>query len=350
MRATRWIMSGVLGAVLVFGAPMGVLAATSDAWITTKAKMSLYSTEGVSGNAINVDTVDGRVTLHGKVKSAEEKAKAEETVRKIDGVREVRNLLQVVSEPRAKAVKRSDAEIQKEVKKALSDDKSLADSSISVQSVNNGVVLLAGKANTLTDHLRAMGDAARIPGVRRVASEVQGPDRLADEEIYRDRPANETAESRGVTGGAKDVYITSAVKLRLLADSRTPALDINVDTTNGDVVLFGIVPSAEAKAAAAEDARKVGGVKQVANELQVVPKAKQEAVKARDEDIERDVKRALEGRPDLKDLSIGVDVKNGVARLSGTVPTQEQRLSAAVAARTAQGVKSVQDDLRVSSR
>ena len=110
------------------------------------------------------------------------------------------------------------------------------------------------------------------------------------------------------------------------------------------------MPSAEAKAAAAENARKVSGVKRVTNELQVVPKAKQEAVKARDEDIERDVKRTFETRPDLKDLSIDVDVKNGVARLSGTVPSQEQRLSAAVAARTTQGVKSVQDDLRVSSR
>jgi len=202
----------------------------------------------------------------------------------------------------------------------------------------------------MTDHLRAMGDAARIPGVRRVASEVQGPDRLADEEIWREGQPTETAKSRGITGGARDAYITSAVKLRLLADSRTPALDINVDTFNGDVFLFGIVPSADAKAAAAENARKVSGVKRVENELQVVPKGKQEAVKARDEDIEREVKKTLEGRPDLKDLSIDVDVKNGVARLSGTVPSQEQRLSAAVAARSAEGVKSVQDDLRVSSR
>ncbi|TMB13350.1 MAG: BON domain-containing protein, partial [Deltaproteobacteria bacterium] len=47
---------------------------------------------------------------------------------------------------------------------------------------------------------------------------------------------------------------------------------------------------------------------------------------------------------------IAVEVKNGVARLSGTVPSQEERLAAAFTARSAVGVKSVEDDLRVSTR
>ena len=55
--------------------------------------------------------------------------------------------------------------------------------------------------------------------------------------------------------------------MSLLTDSRTPALDINVETQAGVVTLFGIVHSQEAKAAAAEDTRKVSGVKRVVNEL-----------------------------------------------------------------------------------
>ena len=78
-------------------------ATTQDAWITTKTKLALLSTEGVSGTAIHVDTVLGRVTLHGKVRSAEEKTKAETITQKIDGVQEVRNLLQIVSAQREKA-------------------------------------------------------------------------------------------------------------------------------------------------------------------------------------------------------------------------------------------------------
>ena len=42
------------------------------------------------------------------------------------------------------------------VEQALARDQALKNSSVSVQSVNEGVVLLAGKANTVSDHLRAI--------------------------------------------------------------------------------------------------------------------------------------------------------------------------------------------------
>jgi osmotically-inducible protein OsmY len=42
-----------------------------------------------------------------------------------------------------------------------------------------------------------------------------------------------------------------------------------------------------------------------------------------------------------------VTVKNGVVRLTGTVPTGMRRLEAAVLARSVQGVRAVEDDLRV---
>ena len=47
----------------------------------------------------------------------------------------------------------------------------------------------------------------------------------------------------------------------------------------------------------------------------------------------------------LKDVDI--EVKNCVARLTGTVPSGAQRLEAAVVARSTTGVCSVQDDLRI---
>ncbi len=350
---TRWSLAVVVAAALT--APAVARADTPDSWITTKAKIALLTSEGVHGTSINVDTVDGRVTLHGKVAAAEEKEKAEKAVRDVSGVKEVRNLLQVVPEERKTAANASDKELKDRAAKALKDDPTLKDSSITVESVNNGVVLLGGKAKTLDDHLRAVEDASSIPGVRRVASEVQSPDKLADDQIRREEHAQGTKDkaksaARSVGDTASDAYITTATKMRLLADSRTPALDVNVDTSRGVVTLFGMVPTREAKAAAEEDARKVSGVKKVANELQVVSPAKQAEVKARDEDVQREVKKAIDSRPELSDASIKVDVKNGVARLSGTVPDENDRLSAAIAARSAPGVRAVEDDLQVSSR
>ena len=340
----RLMMLALLLGVTV--APSSARASASDAWITTKAKMALLTTEGVSGTAIDVDTTDGRVTLGGKVGSADEKAKAEGAVKGIDGVKEVRSLLQVVPPSRADATKHKDADVQRGVEQALARDGALADSSIKVKSVNDGVVLLSGKAATVTDHLRAIQDASRVAGVRRVATEVESPDKLADDEIRRSEPGKPDTK-RSMTDSASDLSITAATKMHLIADSSTPALDINVDTRNGVVTLFGIVPSKASKQAAEADARKVGGVTRVMNELQVVPSSARETVNAHDDVVKRDVEQAMSSRQDLKD--VGVEVKNGVVRLSGTVPTEAHRLDAAIAARATAGVRAVQDDLRVRS-
>src|SRR2546427_304954 len=333
----------VLTAAIGLSAPAAMAVEKPDAWLTTKAKIALLTTKDVSGNAINVDTMDGRVTLQGKVASAEEKAKAESTVREISGVKEIRDLLQVVPERQQKAVKASDADLKKQVEKTLKEDKSLDKSSISVQSVNAGVVVLSGKASSMEAHLRAIEDARSVPGIRQVSSEVRSPDTLADEEIRRDeKMAQGESRTRSAKAAVSDTYVTAATKMRLLADSKTPPLDIKVDTHRGVVTLFGMVPSSQAKAAAEADARKVSGARRVVNELQVVASAKQPEVKARDEDIEREVKKALDTRSGLSDARIKVDVKNGVARLTGTVRAEHDRASAAGGARPAPGVPSVQ--------
>ena len=346
------IMLTVVGALaLAQAAPAS--AAASDAWITAKTKMALLTTEGVHATAVNVDTVDARVTLHGTVPTTDEKTKAGEAAQKIDGVKEVRNLLQVVPAKNEKAAAESDDAVKNRVAKALKADKALEGSSISVQSVNNGVALLGGEAKTMSAHLRAVEDAARVPGVHRVASEIKSPDALADAEIRREetRERAKHAGDRTLGGATNDMWITSATKMHLLADSDTPALDINVDTRDRVVTLFGMVPSAQAKRAAEADARKVSGVKKVVNDLQVVPKAKQETVKASDAEIERSVEQSIDKHPDLEKADVKVEVKNGVVRLTGSVPSEQDRLQAAVAARSTPGVRSVvPDGLRVSAK
>jgi osmotically-inducible protein OsmY len=340
-KTTRWLAAAVAGLCLATVVPQAAGAASSDAWVTAKAKIALMTTEDVHGTAINVDTVDGRVTLHGKVRSEAEKATAGAVVAKIDGAREVRNLLQVVSARATAAINASDDQIKRHVVKAFQADRRLAGSGISVQSVNKGVVLLGGETSSMTTHLRAITTAAGVPGVQRVATEVKGPDTLADAELGQKASphAGRMASSLGDT--ATDMWITSATKLRLLAKSDTPALDINVDTTNGRVTLFGIVPSQKAKRAAGVEASKVSGVKSVSNELQVVASAYQKSVKANDADVKSAVEQALERRQDVTGKDISVQVKDGVARLTGTVPNEEARVTAATVVRATPGVRAV---------
>ena len=66
-----------------------------------------------------------------------------------------------------------------------------------------------------------------------------------------------------------DAAITTAVKTKLLADTTTPGLKIDVDTSNGVVTLNGTVPNAAEKRRAIELARGTSGVKSVKDNLKI---------------------------------------------------------------------------------
>ena len=129
--------------------------------------------EGLSTSDLNVDTVKGIVTLHGKVATEAEKAQAETVARGIDGVGDVKNLLQVVPSAQREVVERSDDAIKKGVDDAFKANRRVNKSGIVVASVNKGVVLLSGKTQSLEAHLEAVEVAHAVKGVRRVATEVE---------------------------------------------------------------------------------------------------------------------------------------------------------------------------------
>ena len=166
------IAGACLAAALSVVLTAGVARAdVKDSWITTKAKIALLTSDGFSVNGANVDTVNGNVTLHGKVTTAADKTRAEETVRQVDGVKSIKNLLQVVPEAAKKAVAANDSEIKDRVQVSLKQDKRLDD--IKVASVNNGLVLLSGKAHGIDEKLVAIENAYMVVGVRRVATEIE---------------------------------------------------------------------------------------------------------------------------------------------------------------------------------
>lgn len=62
-----------------------------DATITAKVKTELLRAEEVGGWQVNVETFKGRVQLSGFVTSNDEKKKAEQLARNVEGVKSVEN-------------------------------------------------------------------------------------------------------------------------------------------------------------------------------------------------------------------------------------------------------------------
>jgi osmotically-inducible protein OsmY len=68
-----------------------------DAWIHTKLVAKLIGDTKTPERNINVDVLDGVVTLRGQVDTAEAKTEAERLAKETDGVKSVKNELKVVA-------------------------------------------------------------------------------------------------------------------------------------------------------------------------------------------------------------------------------------------------------------
>lgn len=135
-------------------------------------------------------------------------------------------------------------------------------------------------------------------------------------------PAPMAAPSAVTAVPRTDAEITAAV-LRDLA--RDPAIDsdeIDVDTTAGVVALDGRVRDLRSAERAAEIAIGIGGVRVVANDLQVVP------VPRTDDEVAQSIETALRHDPTTWSGDLDVEVASGRVTLRGTVASLAVRNAA----------------------
>jgi hyperosmotically inducible protein len=147
-----------------------------------------------------------------------------------------------------------------------------------------------------------------------------------------------------------DSWLTAKTKIALFADARVKGSEINVETTQGLVMIRGKVDSDAAKQAAEGIARGIDGVKSVKNELQVVAPSKREAIDDKDEAITRRVKEQIEKDSNLMKAGIHTQTNAGVVSLSGEVQDLVTRANASWIAWQLPGVKSVKNDLTVKEK
>jgi osmotically-inducible protein OsmY len=348
-------VSMTLGVLAIFLFVVILLTASAhaaqrpDAWITAKVKLALLTAPEIGAMGIDVDTDGGKVTLHGTVASESESGAAEQIARDVAGVTDVRNLLAVVPEPARPALRGADAAVRERVEGALRAAAALRQSSVHVKSVNDGVVVLAGRAESLGAHLAAVEVARSVDGVRGVASEIESPDAVSDADIWRAGKPAATGTSAALSAAAADAWTGADVKTRLFA-SEAPATAVDVDAEDGVVTLFGIVPTEDEKQAAEAAAAGALGVRRVDNALEVVSGNVRGEVERRDRSLERAVSVRFAEHPDLAGQPISVAVRNGVARISGRVARPEDGLLALELGRGTPGIRSVLDDLEVAPR
>jgi len=137
--------------------------------------------------------------------------------------------------------------------------------------VDNGDVILTGKVSNSVDKKLAEELVANIDGVMSVDNRltvVEEKDLSESTEDMQDDLAQSKEESESALTDAK---IATVIKTRLLMDTDITGFDIDVDVENGNVVLTGEVDSDAERQLAIEIAKNASDVKDVEDNLEVVP-------------------------------------------------------------------------------
>jgi hyperosmotically inducible protein len=141
----------------------------TDSWVTSKTKISLFADERVKGTQVTVDTTKGVVHLRGKVDSAEAKSAASDIAQGVEGVKSVKNDLQVVTPAARQAVDANDKDIAKAIETRLSKDSQLKKVDVRTDA---GVVTLTGQVPTIGASAKASEMARGVAGVKSVKNQL----------------------------------------------------------------------------------------------------------------------------------------------------------------------------------
>ena len=93
--ATIIMVIALIAPMLLTACGKSVSATIDDAQVTTRVKTALLNAPDVDAKRIEVDTVNGVVTLSGGVRNEAERDQAVTVARRISGVRDVKSTLQI---------------------------------------------------------------------------------------------------------------------------------------------------------------------------------------------------------------------------------------------------------------
>ena len=212
-----------------------------------------------------------------------------------------------------------DSNLQKSVQDELAWEPSVTASHIGV-AAKDGVITLSGHVLTYSEKLAAERAVGRVKGVKAVAEELEV------------RLPFETKRT--------DEEIGAAAIDRLAWDTSVPTDAVKVHVEKGWLTLTGQVEWKYQKDAAHDDLRPLSGVVGVSDQITLKPRPSAM-------DISSDIRRALHRSWSFSDDNVLVSATGSSVRLSGTVPSFDDKWTAYDTAWCAPGVTNVVNDISV---
>jgi osmotically-inducible protein OsmY len=246
MKAMQRVALMAMSAVLLV-ISMPVQASTLDDRIESSARSSYVFKTYLQADDINIKSVNGAVTLTGTVSDDSHKSLAREAVKDLPGVKTVTDNLKVKGN---RPADNSDQWLMMKVKTTLLLHRSVSGVNTEVSDVKNGIVTLRGEASSQAQRDLTTEYAKAVEGVKDVKNEMTLAGAQASNTVGQD---------------VDDASITAQVKLVLLYNRSTSALNTSVTTIKGAVTLGGKAANAADRALATKLVGDINGVKSVSN-------------------------------------------------------------------------------------
>lgn len=157
------------------------------------------------------------------------------------------------------------------------------------------------------------------------------------------------AEERGIEGAIDDVKIRAEINHLWFQKDVEMYRKVTLNISEGRVMLTGMVPTEQARADAVRLSWQVGGVKEVLNEVKVVPASESGWDQASDLWIQNKLKARLLTDGEVKNINYIVDVTDSVVYLLGIAQSGAELDRVIAHARDVSGVKRVISHVRLKT-
>jgi osmotically-inducible protein OsmY len=268
-----------------------------DEQLRQEILIAFEENEILSRYYLEVEVFGGSVDLYGEVSSYHKNLLAENTIKRIPGIRGLLNFINVVY-----AQAPADDYIAEDIRYALYLDPVIDQRNFDIE-VLNGNVSISGPVRTQTK-IPLINRKAWVPGVKNV--DVSG---IRVDPLFPDRRIREFPES-----AFSDEEIFIAVSDVILMDSRLAYFSPIIYVADHTVTISGVVSNLLDRYFISENAFNVVGVWSVNNLVEVHPEKM-----ATDSAIMENIKHAFVVDPFLGNYEILVNVLNGTVQITGSV-------------------------------
>jgi len=180
----------------------------------------------------------------------------------------------------------------------------------------------------------------------------EGTETETDRDANARAPAERLAEPLKVMGGKEskversDDDIQMEVSRKFNADSQLKQYGVKPTVKDGALTLAGSVPDDASKTKAEHLAQTVHGVTKIKNDIRVTGQPAQ-APRMSDDQMKQELQSKIQADSQLRGSMVNVDISNGTATITGSVPDDKAKSKLDALAKTVAGVKNVKNDARV---